>query len=49
MCPYKVTGWGIMFNCGMTLWYAGTLKHSLGLYQLQQTWQPLWYIAINCW
>jgi len=30
-----VTGWGIMFICGMPLWCAGTLKPSLSLDQLQ--------------
>jgi len=31
-CQYKVTGWGIMFICGMVFWCAGTLS----LDQLQQ-------------
>jgi len=34
-CQFKVTGWGIMFICGMVL-CAGTLKPGLSLDQLQQ-------------
>jgi len=37
----KVTGWGIMFICGMVLQCAGTLIPSLRLHQLQQIWQPV--------
>jgi len=48
-CQYKVTEWGIMFICGMVLRCAGNLKPGLSLDQLQQIWQPLSYIAINCW
>jgi len=43
-----VTGWGIMFTCGTALHCAGILKPGLNLDQLQQIWQPLSYIAINC-
>jgi len=43
-CQFKVTGWGIMLICGMVLRCAG-----LSLDQLQQIWQPLSYIALNCW
>jgi len=35
-CQFKVTGWGIMFICGMVLQCAGKLKAGLSLYQLQQ-------------
>jgi len=35
-CPFKVTGWGIMFICGMVLRCAGKLKPGLTLDQLQQ-------------
>jgi len=35
-CQFKVTGWGIVFICGMVLWCAGTSKHGLSLDQLQQ-------------
>jgi len=38
-----------MFICGRVLRCAGKLKHGLCLDQLQQIWQPLSYIAINCW
>jgi len=41
-----------MFIWGMVLWCAGTagtLKPVLSLDHLQQIWQPLLYIAINCW
>jgi len=46
-CQFNVTGWGIMFICGMVLRCDGNLKP--GLDQLQQIWQPLSYIALNCW
>jgi len=48
-CQFKVTGWGFMFTCGMVLRCALTLKPGLRLNQSQQIWQPLSYIAINCW
>jgi len=35
-CQFNVTGWGIMFICGMVLQYAGILKPGLSLDQLQQ-------------
>jgi len=35
-CQFKMTGWGIMFICGMVLWCALTLKHDLSLDQFQQ-------------
>jgi len=35
-CQFKVTGWDIMFICGMVLRGAGTLKPGLGMDQLQQ-------------
>jgi len=35
-CQFNVTGWGIMFICGMVLRCAGTLKLRLSLDQLQQ-------------
>jgi len=35
-CQFKVTGWGIMFICGMVLERAGTLKPGLSLDQLRQ-------------
>jgi len=34
-CQFKVTGWDIMFICGMVLRCAGTLKPGLSLNQLQ--------------
>jgi len=49
-CQFKVTGWGIMFICGMVLQCdSGTFNHDSNLDQLQQIWQPLSYTAINCW
>jgi len=48
-CQFNVTRWGIMFICGMVLRCDGTLKTGLSLDQLQQIWQPLSYIALNCW
>jgi len=48
-CQFNVTGWGIMFICGMVLRCASTVKPSLSLDQLQQIWQPLSYIALKCW
>jgi len=48
-CQFNVTGWGIMFICGMVLRCAGTLKPGSSLDHLQQIWQPLSYIALNCW
>jgi len=40
-----MTGWGIMFICGMVIQYAGTLKPThWSLDQLQQIWQLLSYI-----
>jgi len=33
-CQFNVTGWGIVFICGMVLRYTGTLKPSLNLDQL---------------
>jgi len=33
----------------MVLWCAGKLKPGLSLDQLQQIWQSLSYIALNCW
>jgi len=47
-CQFKMTGWGIMFICGMVLRCAST-KPSLSLDQLQQICQQLSYIAINYW
>jgi len=38
-----------MFICGMVLRCDGTLKPGLSLDRLQQIWQPLSYIALNCW
>jgi len=35
-CQFNVTGWGMMFICGMVLWCAGALKPGLSLDQLQQ-------------
>jgi len=35
-CQFKVTGWGIMFICGMVFWCSGTVKPGLSLDQLQQ-------------
>jgi len=35
-CEFNVTGWGIMFICGMVLQCAGTLKPGVSLDQLQQ-------------
>jgi len=35
-CQFKVTGWGILFICGMVLQCAGKLKSGLSLDQLQQ-------------
>jgi len=46
-CQFKVTGWDIMFICGMVLQRADTLKP--GMDQVQQIWQPLSYVALNCW
>jgi len=48
-CQFKETGWGIVCICGMVLRCAGTLKPSLSLDQLQQIWQPLSPIGLNCW
>jgi len=28
-CQFKVTGWNIVFNCGMVLWCAGAIKSRL--------------------
>jgi len=37
-CQFKVTGWGIMFICGIALQCAGKLnKPGLSLDQIQQT------------
>jgi len=47
-CQFKVTGWGIMFICGMVRRCAGTLKPVLSLDQLQQICPTLSYIALNC-
>jgi len=33
-CQFKVTGWGIMYICGIVLRCAGTLKSGLSLDQL---------------
>jgi len=35
-CQFKVTGWDIMFICGMVLWCTGTIKPGLSLDVLQQ-------------
>jgi len=35
-CQFKVTGWCIMFICGMVLRYTRTLKPGLSMDQLQQ-------------
>jgi len=35
-CQHKVTGWGIMFICGMVLQCAGTVEPGLSVDQLQQ-------------
>jgi len=35
-CQFKVTGWGIMFICGMVLQCAGKLKPDLSLDQLEK-------------
>jgi len=35
-CQFNMTGWGVMFICGMVLRCAGTLKPGLSLDQLQQ-------------
>jgi len=35
-CQFNVTGWGIMFICGMVLRCADTLKPGLSQDQLQQ-------------
>jgi len=34
-CQFKLTGWNIMFICGIVLWCAGTLQPGLSLDQLQ--------------
>jgi len=46
-CQFKVTGWGIMFICGMVLRFSGTLKPGLTLDQLQQIGQARSYKANN--
>jgi len=45
----KVTGWGVVFICSMVFRCARPLKPDLSLDQLQQAWQPLSYIVLNCW
>jgi len=48
-CQFKLTEWNIMFICGMVPRCAVTLKAGLNRVLLQQMWQSLSYIAINCW